>query len=158
MASDIRFRCQHCSQKMVIDRHGAGMSIECPSCHHATVVTLPKQLNRDRASLVHWIDDAAKVAERGGDNQLMNTWRGLTRNKELVDPDEVQLILKAASWILNRSLFNDLFRSWAEAQADFEPNPALARDLFQLALALRERWGITDEMLQEWKPRTFTNS
>lgn len=35
---EIIFKCEHCDQELSVDEAGAGVQIECPSCHNAIVV------------------------------------------------------------------------------------------------------------------------
>jgi len=36
--ADIHFKCQRCQQKLMIDAAGAGIIINCPTCHHMLAV------------------------------------------------------------------------------------------------------------------------
>lgn len=149
-ASDIRFRCQHCSRRMVIDKHGAGLSIECPSCHQTTTVPITKKLSTDRAYLVRDIEDAAIVAERGGNTCIHSTRNKLQDLANLAGPDEAAVINRAVEWLNSRIAANEEVRLFDDRlEAKPVPNCDLANRLKQVALSLRERWGIT----QRWELR-----
>jgi hypothetical protein len=156
-SGDIRFSCQHCQQSMVIERRGAGLAVECPSCHETTRVPETKGLNRNRACLVHWLEDAAMVLERGIKTSITGTRNGLQRRLNLVEPEETALVDSAIVW-LNEQLraIHDLDDPEDFWKIKTTPNPELAKGLSSLARELRTRWGITDEMLKDWKPRTFS--
>jgi chromosome segregation ATPase len=40
MTTDIKFHCDHCGQRIVVDSEAAGLATECPSCR--TNITIPK--------------------------------------------------------------------------------------------------------------------
>lgn len=153
--ADIRFRCRNCGQKIVIETQAAGMCIECPNCSQQITIKVTKRQTHSRARLVHWIEDAAMVAERGGSTFITETRNGLEKTGELNDGKEIAVLTDALRWLNSRLEANYDAHAKNSPEAVPRPDPRLAKSLAKLAVALRERWAITDEMLSDWKPRTW---
>jgi len=108
--------------------------------------------------LVRDIEDAAIVAERGGNTCIHSTRNKLQDLANLAGPDEAAVINRAVEWLNSRIAANEEVRLFDDRlEAKPVPNPDLAERLKELASSLRERWGITDKNLQRWKQRTLNS-
>lgn len=155
MDKDKAFSCGNCAKHLVVEERGAGLTIECPNCHQPVTVPVTKKLTSDRACLVHWLNDTATVAKRGGNTLITDARNGLQKKRHLVFAEETPLVDEAVAWLNERLESNYEAHAFGEREATKQPNQDLADRLTQLAATLRERWQITDELLGKWQPRTL---
>lgn len=95
---------------------------------------------KGQAQLIVHLEDAAKIARRGGNTYIAATRDGLRGNRHY-SPD-AQLIEIAIGWIQSRVAANSVAHKARQAEAQPEPNLILANELSALAATIRQNSGI----------------